>query len=152
MHVHALKQDSSRSKGEKVILYNESSSAEINAKFIRHLFQAAIGSSQVKFIKSDVLTSRQRPKVRRTKIFDLSSDLYKLKRPIDIRLEIFSDETLSIIPELELYGEGNTEADALEDIKAELIDLYEYLNTLPEEKLGADPKSWKKFIDSLIID
>ena len=152
MQICALKQDSSRSKGI-VLFHNESSSSpKVNYDFMRLLFQPAIGSSKVKLINSDVLTSKEKPKIKKTKIFDVSSDIYKLKRPIDIRLEIFSDEILSIIPELELYGEGVTEADALEDIKAELIDLYEYLNTVPKEKLGSDPKSWKKIIDTLIID
>lgn len=153
MQIHALKQDSSMSIKGGVLFYNDGpTSAVLNSNFFRPLFQAATAPFDLKYFNHTIQYNKEKPEVRKTKIFDLSSDLYKLKRPIELRLEIFSDETLSIIPELELYGEGDTETDSLEDIKAELIDLYEYIKKVPTEKLGRDPKAWKNIIDTIIFD
>lgn len=84
------------------------------------------------------------------KIYDLPSDMYNLKFPIDVILKTVDDEILALIPELELRGEGVIEAEALTDLKNELIDLFEYLNTIQDKNLGKSPRRWKKIINSFV--
>ncbi len=86
----------------------------------------------------------------RIKIYDLASSDYVLIEPIDVILEYLTDETLAIIPELELYGEGATDSEALVDLKDELITLFEDLNAIPEKKLGKLPRVWKRIVNRMI--
>ena len=78
----------------------------------------------------------------------LKVDLSVIKQEYDIK--IVDDETLALMPELELRGEGAIEAEALNDLKNEIIDLFEYLNGLQDKKLGAMPKRWKKIVNSFV--
>ena len=84
------------------------------------------------------------------RINNLSSDIYSLKHPIDIIFKTSDNEILAIMPDLEIYGEGANEIEALSDIKAEIIDLFEYLNSVAPSHLGKLPKRWKKIVNSLI--
>ena len=85
-----------------------------------------------------------------TKIYDLGSDDHKLSSSIAVILKYLDDEVLAIFPDLDLYGEGKTEGEALSNLKEELIDLFEHLNEIPDSELGAVPKGWKRTINSLI--
>jgi hypothetical protein len=84
------------------------------------------------------------------RICHLSSDEFDLTRPLTVSIEIYKDEVLAIVPELELYGEGSTEIEAMDDLESELIDLYAYLKPIPNRKLGKSPREWKRIIISLI--
>ncbi len=107
-------------------------------------------NSQIIDLSERVLTLEKQTNVISTKIFDLASDKYELKNYIDVILKIYSDEVLAIIPELELYGEGTNEIYALDDLKQELIDLYEDLNSVPAKNLSKKFKAWKKVINFFI--
>lgn len=84
------------------------------------------------------------------KIYGLNSHKYNLKCPIDVVLTIFHDEVLASIPDLEIYGEGVNEIEAVNDLEDELIDLFEYLNSIPIKNLGKIPKKWLKIINFFI--
>ena len=108
---------------------------------------------EVKQLKSELLHKiKSKPTIISEKIYSLPSDIYKLFSPIDIILKIYSDETLALIPELEIYGEGNNEFEAINDLKLELIDLLEELSEIPDEELGTGPKSWKKTLKMMVKD
>lgn len=90
------------------------------------------------------------PQTVNAKILGLPSDVHILKSPIDVSFKIYPDEVIALIPNLELYGEGANEIEALNDLELELIDLFEDLNSLPDNKLGKHPRKWKRIINSLI--
>ncbi len=46
--------------------------------------------------------------------------------------------------------EGKNEIESVNDLKMELIDLYEDMNQMEDDELGNEPKSWKKTINRLI--
>jgi hypothetical protein len=86
-----------------------------------------------------------------TKIYDLASEEYELNFPVDIILKnISGDEVLALFPELELYGEGNIESAAIDDLKIELIDIHVMLNDIPDSNLSKKLKSSKRIINKLI--
>jgi len=80
-----------------------------------------------------------------TKIYDLASDEYELNFPVDIILKNVSDDEV-----LELYGEGNTESGAIDELKIEMIDIYGMLNDIPDSNLSKKLKSSKRIINKLI--
>ena len=83
-------------------------------------------------------------------ISSLPSDIYKLRAPLNVIMKVSQDETLALLPELELYGEGVNEMEAIADLKNEFLDLIEDLEDLPEDEMGAGPKSWKSILDTLV--
>lgn len=106
---------------------------------------------EVMELKARVDNLTQQPAFVTSKIHSLPSEEYELKAPIDVIIEIYSDEALAVIPELELYGEGRTEMDALSDLKLELIDLYENLVDMSDDELGDSPREWKKTLQLLVV-
>ncbi len=78
---------------------------------------------------------------------------YNLQDELDIILEYLDypvREVLAIWPEVGIYGEGEEEAEAIADLKNELIDLFEDLNSTPDAELGPKPKMWKAILNRLI--
>ena len=106
--------------------------------------------NQVKELEERVEILEKNPSIVKTKICDLLIDNYRLKKPIEAILKFYPEEVLAVIPELEIFGEGNNEIEAINDLKLELVDLFDDLRDVPEEQLGEFPKSWKKIITSLI--
>ncbi len=88
--------------------------------------------------------------IQDTLIRDILIDEYTLKEPIKAILEIYSDEVVALVPELELFGSGKNIIEAVNELKLELVDLFTDLKDIPDENLGKFPKSWKKIICSLI--
>lgn len=101
-----------------------------------------------KFICTSV--SEKQPAESSGWIYQLRANDYNLKRPLFVKIEISEDEVFAVMPDLELYGEGQTEMEALDDLEIELIDLYKYLRPIPNNKLGKSPREWKRIITSLI--
>jgi len=90
------------------------------------------------------------PTIIPTQISNLPSIKYKLKMPIDVILEKHADETLALLPELTLCGEGDNELEAINDLKADILDLLDDLKDIPEADLGAAPKLWKQSLDLMV--
>ena len=85
-----------------------------------------------------------------TQIRDLPSEKYELKAPVDVILEIYTDEVLALLPELTLCGEGKNELEAINDLKADIIDLLEDLEGMPQADLGTKPKLWKRSLELMV--
>ena len=113
--------------------------------FIEEIWDSSLGAfshldEELQTLKERVSKLEKGANACSVKIYDLASPMYILKSPVDVILKIVDDETLALMPELELRGEGAIEAEALNDLKNEIIDLFEYLNGLQDKKLGAMPK------------
>lgn len=82
-------------------------------------------------------------------IFELGSNEYDLTSPLQIVIEEYRDETIARIPELNLYASGDTDAEAINELKQEVIKLYEDLES-SDRKLGPLPESWLEVLRKLI--
>ena len=107
-------------------------------------------SRQIKESKNTVNKPEKEPEIIKTKINDIQMDGYYLKNPIDTIIKFYPNEVLAIIPDLEIYGEGDNEIEAINELKLELVDLFNDLKNIPNTKLGKYPKSWKKIVCSLV--
>lgn len=94
--------------------------------------------------------TEQRPHVIGTKIYSLPSPDYELTTPLDVTVEIHQDEVVALIPDLELYGEGRNQIEAINELKLELLDLYDDLEEMTNEELGEYPQAWKKTLQRLV--
>lgn len=106
---------------------------------------------QNKEIKEAILKlQRPDPFTFITKIYDLPSEKYRLKSPVDTILKIYTDEVIALVPELELHGEGINEFEAINDLKLELVDMITDFAEFNEDQLGSNAKSWKRTLDLMV--
>lgn len=97
-----------------------------------------------KLQKTIELLIKKETKVISDKIYSLPSEEWEVINPISFIIKITSEEVLAIIPDLELYSEGRDEIEAVNNLKLEILDLLDDLDEIPDHKVGAGPKSWKK--------
>ncbi|VAW42118.1 hypothetical protein MNBD_CHLOROFLEXI01-2909 [hydrothermal vent metagenome] len=85
-------------------------------------------------------------------IWDLGDEEYLLKKSMLITIEEYLDEddVIASLPELELFGQGVTEAEAIINLKFEIIDLFEELSEEDVEILGNKPRAWLRILNRLI--
>ena len=91
-----------------------------------------------------------RPIIRNTNIWELNSERYRLKHPINIVIEEYPDETVARWPEVEAFGSGATEAEAIAILKQDIVSLFEYLVAFSDDELGKLPQGWKRILLRII--
>ena len=99
-----------------------------------------------------LLEAQDRPIKYNVQLRDIGDADYKLTDPIFITIEEYpgDDAVIASFPEVEVFGEGLTEAEAIQNLKCAMLDLYEELDeTLPEE-LGDLPKAWLRVLRQII--
>lgn len=85
-------------------------------------------------------------------IRDLGDEQYDLNGPLSIVIEEYLDEKIVIArhPELEVFGEGEDEADAIRYLKEDIIRLYEDLINKKADSLGPLPRGWQRILKKII--
>lgn len=83
-------------------------------------------------------------------IYELCKNKYSITTPIQIIIIEDEGEVVARIPELNLYATGDTDTEAIYELKQAIIELYEDLNKTVN-KLGPLPKSWLDTLNKLIV-
>jgi hypothetical protein len=99
-----------------------------------------------------LLEVQDRPVKYNVQLRDIGNADYRLAAPIFITIEEYpgEDAVIASFPEVEVFGEGITEAEAIQNLKCAMLDLYDELDeTLPEE-LGELPKAWLRVLRQII--
>jgi len=89
-------------------------------------------------------------KISNATIYELGDGQYELTTPMQIVLEEDQEETVARIPELNLYASADTDSEAINELKQEIINLYEDLQS-SDRKLGPLPESWLQTLRKLIV-
>jgi len=89
-------------------------------------------------------------KIYNATIYELGNSEYELTMPLQIVLEEDQEETVARIPELNLYASADTDSEAINELKQEVIKLYEDLET-SDRTLGPLPESWLETLRKLIV-
>jgi hypothetical protein len=96
-------------------------------------------------------TIENKPFVKNTTIYDIDSEKYSLKIPLGILLEIYKDEVVAKFPEIEVWGSGAIEGEAINDLKLQLVTVYEELLQFEKEnRLGKLPKMWLRALTNIL--
>ena len=74
-----------------------------------------------------------------------------LRLPLTVIIQHDEDEVVARLPEFSASGFGNTESEAVDDLKSELGSLYKELTEIPEDELGALPIRWKRGLGHLVM-
>jgi hypothetical protein len=95
---------------------------------------------------------RQRPIKWTTQIRDLGSEERAVVEPIQIVIEEYSDGSIvARFPEIEVFGEGETEPEAILALKAGILDVHDELSEADPASLGALPRMWLRVLDQIIV-
>lgn len=99
----------------------------------------------------DLLTELQeKPLIYTATLHDLENKKHKLKKPIEVIIERHEDEFVVRFPELEIFGSAETEAEAIRELKKEIITLHVELAGSKEAELGPLPQMWRRILRKLI--
>ena len=96
--------------------------------------------------------SEIRPVKYNVQIRDLGDEDYFLKEPLLITIQEFpgEDDIIASFPELELFGDGVTETEAIANLKFEILDMYDELIGENPSGLGEKPQAWLRILKSVI--
>jgi hypothetical protein len=76
---------------------------------------------------------------------------FTLKAPLTVVLTTEEDVAFARLPELDLWMDGATEAEALEDLKEAAASVARTLLQTPVEQLGPRPQTWKRLLERLAV-
>jgi hypothetical protein len=85
-----------------------------------------------------------------TSVVDLGSPDVSLTFPLVVQIEDYEKEYIASWPEVEAWGGGITEAQAINALKDSILDLIDDLWDEPEEKLGELPLRWKRALLAVV--
>jgi outer membrane murein-binding lipoprotein Lpp len=86
----------------------------------------------------------------RVPVETLEPEPYELLRPFTAVITKSGEEFEASLFDASIFASGDTEEDALADLKDTLIDTYERLNELADNQLGPGPLRQKKILNKLI--
>jgi len=95
----------------------------------------------------------ERPQKWPTQIRDLGDDDYELVAPVSILVEEYpgDDVVIARFPELEVFGEGATDAEAIFNLKQAILDLYDELTETDPDLLGDLPQTWLRILCKIVV-
>lgn len=93
----------------------------------------------------------EHPQKWNTVLFDLGEEDYILKYPITVLVEEYnSGDVIARLPEIEVDGFGLTDAEAIQNLKIGVLDLYDELTECDPEGLGKLPRMWLRILEKII--
>lgn len=102
-------------------------------------------------LSNSILALQNRPRTYSVPLYDLNSDEVSLSVvPLTIVIEEYPDEVIARFVETESYGSGDTEFEAIDDLREQLVDLYLELRDTPDTALTAPASTWKRLLGKLI--
>jgi hypothetical protein len=93
---------------------------------------------------------RTRPIVKMGTLMDIGSTHLTLLNPVQIVIEQYEDEVTASWPELEVFGSGDSDSEAILALKRDIVSLYEELCSTPDSELGALALGWKRTLQGVI--
>ena len=113
-------------------------------------------ASRIAEVADGVISLRQtlerRPHIYSLTIYDLGSADYDLVLPLSIVVEEYGpgEGALARCPELEIFGDGVTAADAIGEVKSAMLDLYDELVATDPTTLGDLPLAWLRLLKKVV--
>ncbi|MDE3136765.1 MAG: hypothetical protein KGL59_09335 [Acidobacteriota bacterium] len=87
---------------------------------------------------------------RQAAIQTLAPGPYDLNRPISVALRPTDAGFEATFFDANLHGGGDTEEEAIDDLKATIVEIFEVLTSLPDEELGPIPRTQKAVLRDFV--
>jgi len=128
------------------LFYQGSTTATTESNILERLETLTNQTGQLRIDVQD------RPVRYNLQIRDLGDENYILTEPVIVSIEEYQNEdtVIASFPEIEVFGEGVTEAEALTNLKLAILDLYEELINTSSDELGDLPKVWLSVLQKII--
>lgn len=97
----------------------------------------------IRTVVNELEELKEKPITKQTELFEIDGAL-ELIRPIPVVIEEYEDEVVATFPEIEAFGVGLCEADAIVNLKGEITKIFFELEGISDDKLGRLPLSWKR--------
>jgi hypothetical protein len=108
--------------------------------------------SDISELSAKVETLLNRPNKWNAQIRDLGEEGYLLRESIQIVIEEYSDESvIARFPEIDVFGEGQNESEAISNLKLAILDIYDELVISDPNSLGRIPQMWLRILNQLIV-
>lgn len=91
-----------------------------------------------------------RPQSILVPIETLAPEPYELSRPLTAVITASGEEFEASVFDASIFASGDTEEDAVANLKNTLIDTYEMLNELGDDQLGPGPLRQKRVLNKLM--
>lgn len=88
---------------------------------------------------------REKPIIKQTELFEIDETLEVIK-PIPVVIEEYNDEVIATFPEIEVFGVGSGEAEAIRNLKQEIRKVFFELENIDDDELGKLPITWKRVL------
>ena len=75
---------------------------------------------------------------------------YSLKNPIYISIECESNLVIASLDDIEAFAYADTEFEAIDQLRDEIVILYEDLKNEKKENLGRLPQKWLAYLEGII--
>ncbi len=94
----------------------------------------------------------EKERTSEVKIRDLGDEKYQLTAPLSILIEEYQGDEAVIarLPELEVFGEGFTDSEAIHNLKMSILDLYDELTETDIDILADLPQTWLETLKRII--
>ncbi len=94
----------------------------------------------------------EKEKTSEVKIWDLGDEKYQLMAPLSISIEEYpgDEAVIARLPELEVFGEGFTDSEAIHNLKMSILDLYDELTEIDIALLDDLPRTWLRTLKKTI--
>ena len=117
-------------------------------------------SENVEGLKSEVLSCKEcinrlseelseRPIIKETRLFEIGEGI-EVMQPIPIVIEETEEEVIASFPEVEVYASGLVEANAINNLKSQIKELFFDLVESKEDELGKLPKAWRRTLEKVV--
>jgi hypothetical protein len=107
-------------------------------------------SVQDKQLSLELEEAEKARRVWSVSLVDLGRRDLKLAHPLVIQIEDYGAEFVASWPEVEAWGSGDTEADAVNCLKDAIVSLQEELDAVDDESLGKLPLRWKLALEAVL--
>ena len=84
-------------------------------------------------------------------IDDLCSDRFTLVEFIPVRVETDGEDFILTIDELHLYAFAKNLEEGIDELRTDIVELFEELREAQDDDLGTDPRTWKAILQSAIV-
>ncbi|MBI4202060.1 MAG: hypothetical protein HY532_02945 [Chloroflexi bacterium] len=103
-------------------------------------------------LKASVDELLERPIISNITLLSLSSRKYSLVSPLPVVIEDYATQVIARIPDISLEAEGETESQAIIELKRQIVELYEDLLSSPPETLGPEPTEWLSILQQWVTN
>ena len=100
-------------------------------------------------VNEKIIALENKSIIKNIKILSLDDDRLKIIRDIPVLLEIYEDEVIAKFVDVEVSGFGETEYEALDNLKRNIVSIYYELKE-DKDSLGPLPQKWLEILKNII--